>query len=106
MSNVTYVDACLTGNALLDEIDDWVDEWHDDSAGSRSLDEFLGFTEEEGKLWAEKPSALRFIIAAHRSDVPVTELMVSRDEFALAARADDQEKASEVLAWLRTTGRI
>ena len=29
MSGTTFVDACLAGAALLKDIDDWVDRWHD-----------------------------------------------------------------------------
>lgn len=101
----TFVDACLSGQALLDDVDDWIDEWHD-SDTDHSLDSFLGFSNDEGSLFAERPEALRFIVAARRQQVPVANVLASRDNFALAARAGDSEQASAVLAWLRETGRI
>ncbi|TCC64755.1 hypothetical protein E0H73_10375 [Kribbella pittospori] len=106
----TFVSACLSGSALLDDVDDWVDEWHESDGrtdtGPLSLDEFLGFEPSEGALWAEKPESLRFIVAAHRYGRPVEELLQSRDEFALAARTTASEDADAVLDWLRQTGRL
>lgn len=107
MSDVreTFVSACLSGSALLDDVDDWVEDWHESPEGL-GLDDFLGFTHEEGKLWAERPESLRFIVAAHRYGTPVETILQSRDDFALAARATDSAKATAVLSWLRKTHRL
>ena len=90
MSSATFVDACLTGRALAEDIDDWVDRWHDANGcpqgHAQSLDEFLGMTPSEGALWAEKPEALRFVVAAHRYGRSVDDILRGRDEYALAAR--------------------
>lgn len=101
----TFVSACLSGSALLDDVDDWVEDWHESPRGL-SLDEFLGFTDEEGALWAERPESLRFIVAAHRYGTPVGNILQSRDDFALAARASDSAVATAVLGWLRETHRL
>lgn len=106
MSENTFVEACLSGDALLDEIDDWVDAWHDSPDETRTLDQYLGFSYEEGALWAEKPSALRIIIAARQTSTPLPRMFDSTNGFALAARASDQSKAQEVAAWLKSTGRL
>lgn len=102
----TFVEACLTGSALLDDVDDWVDRWHDGPADDRDLDAYLGLTSEEGALWAERPEALRFVVAAHRYERPVADLLLSRDAFALAARSGANDDARKVLDWLRETGRL
>lgn len=108
-SSRTFVDACLDGDALLDEIETWVERWHDSGGQphgtATSLDEYLGFTDDEGRLWAEKPQSLRFIVAAHRAGTSVKTVLGSRSDFALAARASDQDKASEVAAWLKQQDR-
>ena len=112
MSNdrVTFVEACLHGKAFLTEVDDWVDEWHDSNgmvAGeSVTLDDFLGFSPEEGRLWAEQPQSLRFIVAAHRFGRGVSELLTDRDDYALAARSSAPSQASGVLKWLQDHGRL
>ncbi|MDP8932369.1 MAG: hypothetical protein M3O70_28420 [Actinomycetota bacterium] len=104
-NSATFVSACLSGSALLEDVDDWVDAWHE-STTAQNLDDYLGFTEDEGALWAERPEALRFIVAAHRYSTPVATILESRDDFALAARASDSTKATAVLEWLRQTGRL
>ncbi len=101
----TFVDACLSGNALLGDVDDWIDQWHDSDTES-SLDSFLGFSADEGSLFAERPEALRFIIAARRQKLPVAKVLATRDNYALAARASDSERAAAVLDWLHKTGRL
>ncbi|USH45546.1 HicB-like antitoxin [Gordonia phage Phabuloso] len=62
----SFIDACLEGDAAPTEIDDWIDRWHAGEVLDLSLDEFLGFTPEEGKAWAEDPTRLDDIINAHR----------------------------------------
>lgn len=101
----TFISACLSGSAFLDDVDSWVAEWHQ-STGDVSLDAFMGFTDEEGALWAERPESLRFIVAAHRYSTPVTTILQSRDDFALASRASDSAEATAVLDWLRQTNRL
>lgn len=105
MSRPTFVVACLSGRALLTDIDDWVQAWHE-STSPDSLDEYLGLSHEEGKLFAERPEALRFIMAARRNGHSVQDELRRRDDSALAARANNSDAAIEVLAWLRDTGRI
>lgn len=102
----TFVHACLQGSAMLEDVDDWVERWHEGEGDTLDLDTFLGFTTDEGALWAERPEALRFVIAAHRYGRSVTELMASRDEFALAARSKAPEDAAAVVDWLRSTRRL
>lgn len=104
----TFLSACLSGDAFLTDIDDWVQRWHEGTAGQQvdDLDEFLGFTEEDGAIWAERPESLRFIVAAHRRGVPLVHVMAEQDDWAMAARAGDEEAAKEVVSWLRQTGRL
>jgi len=56
------------GEALLDDIDDYVHLWHEGAGDpDASLADFLGFTDEEYKLWAEKPNSLPFILKAQKT---------------------------------------
>ena len=105
MSREDFVAACLAGRALLDDVDDWIESWHATDL-NLTLDQYLGFNDDEGALFAERPEALRFIVAAHRAKRPVSEVLEGREAFALAARAGDRTAASDVLDWLRATGRV
>lgn len=51
-----FLDALEAGEASWDEVDDWVEAWHDGDS-SEELQEFLGFTEEQYNAWAENPSS-------------------------------------------------
>src|SRR5215475_15637479 len=106
----TFVGACLARQAFAEDVDDWVQAWHDSGGAPTgnpvSLDSFLGFTCEEGDLWAERPEALRFVLAAHRYECSVGDLLASQDDYALTARAASPHSAAGVLAWLRETGRL
>lgn len=58
---------CVNGNATIDEIDEYVDKWHDGN-GEESLSEFLGMTDKEYAVWLMDASALPKIIAAHKQN--------------------------------------
>lgn len=60
----TFLDLVLAGDARQDDIDDFVDRWHDGDA-SCSLAAFLGMSDDEYALWVEKPSSLSLILQAH-----------------------------------------
>ncbi|MEV2241066.1 hypothetical protein [Micromonospora sp. NPDC049891] len=105
-SKQTFVDACLSGRALLTEVDDYVSAWHDCEDDTRDLHEFLGMTADEYRLWVERPESLRFILAAHKNRMPVTELVLEQTGLMAAARAEAKDEAVHVLRWLIKTGRV
>jgi hypothetical protein len=107
MSETTYVDDCLGGRATLEDINDYIDAWHDGD-DPRELHDFLGMTWDEYRLWVERPASLRHILFARRHGIPVESAL---EKYALgkgpvAARARTAEEAREVLDWLRQTGRL
>jgi hypothetical protein len=106
----SYMDRLLRGEALMQDIEDFIDAWHDASDGSTasemSLAQYLGMTEDEYRLWVEMPSALGFIAAAHRARQPVEALLASRDDLGLAARASDRSEADRLVEWLSKRGRL
>ncbi len=61
----SFIDKCVGGEAMLDEIDDYVDLWHE-SDTENELHAFLGMTENEYAYWVSDPSVLPFIITAHK----------------------------------------
>lgn len=96
----------LSGDAFLDDIDDWVDRWHDGEPGEEIWD-YLGLTESEWMLWVERPESLRFIVAAREREQPLERLLSEHaDQELVAARANDAAEARAVTEWLRSTGRL
>lgn len=72
-----FVDACLTGEAIPKDIDDYVSRWHD-GEGPELLHEFLGMTREEYRLWAERPSAIDAIILVHKEGISLEDALKRR----------------------------
>lgn len=97
MSN--FIDDCLCGNVLLDDIDDFIDAWHDGD-DDISLSEFLGMTQKEYALWVKEPTALPFIINAHRKKTTIDEIIVNQHK--IAARGDVD--VDEISTWLKGIG--
>ena len=75
--NSSFIEKCINGDASLDEIDDYIDEWHDsDSDINLELHEFLGMSWEEYSLWAVKPSLLAEILNHRKQDVVFKRLVL------------------------------
>lgn len=66
MSN--FIQNCLSGDALLNEIDNYIDKWHDGDS-ELPLHTYLGMTWNEYAVWIESPAQLSFIIASHKPTV-------------------------------------
>ena len=61
---MTFIQKCVKGLAKVDEVDDYVEEWHFGHFDI-SLSEFLGMTDEEYGRWMVNGSILSDIIAEH-----------------------------------------
>lgn len=68
-SKKSLVELCLRGDASPDEIDDFVEQWHNHPQGS--LHDFLGMKKSEYALWVKDPDALAGIIKARREALHV-----------------------------------
>ena len=84
----TFIHMALAGEVEMDEIDDFVDAWHDSVADDGSLATFLGMTEEEYAAWVVNPDALPHIISAHRTGKDFKTSLQTVYERRLAARSD------------------
>jgi hypothetical protein len=109
MSEQTFIAKALSGEIVEpdEEIDDFIDVWHETPNQAMALHDFLGMSWEEYALWAEKPAFLRAILMARRHGSRL-DLIVRNAEptLALAARGVPPEELSLVRAWLEETGRL
>ena len=69
-----FIDDVIDGKTKLDEIDDYVEKWHN-SDSHCSVSEYLGMTEEEYFLWTEDNSNLKYIVLAHKNNINIKELL-------------------------------
>jgi hypothetical protein len=100
----TFFDLYSSGQALSDDIDDFIDSWHEGAdlqARSLPLHEYLGLTLDEYELWVHDPDVLPQILIARRESRPLSEVMNDYlDELPMAARADDAATVKALRAWL------
>jgi hypothetical protein len=99
MSN--FILNCINGDALLSEIDDYIDLWHD-SDTEMSLHKFLGMTKEEYALYVEDEQYLATIVTARREKSNIK--LIIESQVAMAARSDDQAKSERLQRWLKNEG--
>ncbi|OLS61212.1 hypothetical protein [Pseudomonas putida] len=103
---MNFVELCLEGDVLEEEIDRFVEDWHEGRAGAdMELHEYLGMSWEEYQLWATTPSVLPFVLTARKRGTSLRQEL-DQDRFTMAARASSVGEAAKVEAWLRSAGRI
>lgn len=104
---VTFIDQCLRGTALPDEIDDYVEKWHEGEIGQDlELRELLGMNSHEYAIWMRDANAIYSIIAAKRNKRPVEDFTEDYFSMPLAARAGNTDDAKKLTDWLRKIGKI
>ncbi len=106
----TFLDECLRGYAMLTDVDDWVDRWHDAGGAPYgapiALRDFLGLGRQEYAMWVEQPGSIRFAAAARHAGRPVDDVREVVRTAVAAARAGDDAEARQLIQWLRDTGRL
>lgn len=95
----------MRGEVLLEEIDDWIDNWHD-SPQKKELHEYLGMNWNEYSAWVSMPEILPYIIKAHRDNMVFSDLLEELEELPMAARADSKHKALKLINWLKLQNKI
>lgn len=98
MSAESFVTLCLRGELLTEEIDDWVERWHQ-SDSELTLAQFLGMTDEEYNAWLLDDTVLPFILKARKDDVPL-ETSLEQGIERIAARNQSSREVMQVLSWL------
>ena len=99
----SFVELCLLGDRLPEEIDDYVTAWHA-GEGCVPLHQFLGMKRSEYNLWVLDPDVLPFILDAHRTGTDAGELIEQFNALPMAARADSVGRARDLARWLKAQG--
>jgi hypothetical protein len=103
---MNFISSCLSGEAFMDEIDDYVERWHSGLAGeNQELHEFLGMSWEEYSLWATRPSILESIINSRIRHISLDEEL-NFERVALAASTKNNQAAVNMEEWLKKIGKI
>lgn len=95
----------INADALIDEIDDYIEQWHS-SDSELSIFEYLGMSEEEYFLWVENDFYLKYIISAHELNIPISDILQDAYTSKLVARSSSPEEAQTIYNWLKEKGLI
>lgn len=101
-----FIYSCILGEALLEDIDDFIDDWHSLRSPTQALHEHLGMTWEEYSLWGAEHELLPFIVIAHRDGKKLVDVLKERDSMPMAARADSPDRAHRLLEWLKSVNKF
>lgn len=103
---MNFIQKCLAGDVLSDEIDDFVEQWHEGVEGRDvELHQYLGMTWDEYTLWSTKPSVLPFILKAHKNNTSL-DMAQNYEELAMVARAGNPQETRRMEAWLKSIGKL
>ena len=56
------------GNAKVEDVDDWIDRWHDDPEERRYIHEMFGIPKEAYFEWLKQPRRLAELLAGAASE--------------------------------------
>jgi hypothetical protein len=102
--DVSFLDQLMAGLVMSDQIDDFVDHWHEGATG-QPIHQFLGMTAEEYSLWVQDPDALATIARARRYEISLAQAVNDNtSELKMAARSGDGLKLKRLQAWLASRG--
>jgi hypothetical protein len=105
MSNLKFMDACMNGEELAEEIETYIEEWHEGDS-KETVYEYIGMTREEYGLWVENDSILKSIFYARRVGISINEFIGKDQGRSLVARSSSPEEAAFVQKWLVRSGRV
>jgi hypothetical protein len=99
--DATFVRLYNSGAVTAEQIDDFIDAWHESNDSERRpLAEYLGMTEDEYSVWLASHETLPLLVAARHDGRPVSEVV--RTHLAtLRGGAAGNETAIHILSrWL------
>jgi len=99
MLDNNFIDLCIQGEALINDIDDYIAEWHKGKT-KVNLQEYLGMNKEEYNSWLLDDTVINYIIRAHKEGKRFADVY-SKEEVKIAARNGSFEQVQQLLTWLK-----
>ena len=92
-----FIDACLAGDAILDDVEDFIEYWHTHKTGVE-LSDFLGMTAYEYAIWLKtgEDIVLRDIIESRNINIPYAEYENMNSERRIAARSHSRKNIEKI----------
>ncbi len=63
---MNFIELLKQGKVKPDEIDDYIDKWHDEYSGSDTLEDYLGMTEQQYNEWVANPDSIDSLYGCER----------------------------------------
>lgn len=105
-SRRAFIDLCVEGKVAPDNIDDFVDQWHE-TPGGIALHDHLGMTLEEYSLWMRVPDALPYIIKTRQERKSLTDVVINEcQNLHLVRQGDEKLKIERLQKWLKAKGEL
>ena len=83
-----FIEDCLDGEAFLDEIDEYVQRWHESDDIDCDLDDYIGLTEYESEKWLQEGNdILRDILYCRRHKINYQDYETMSNDKKIAARS-------------------
>lgn len=93
---------CLNGDALIDDLDEYIDYWHEKANDLNvSLKDFLGMTEKEYNYFLKDEDYLADIIYAHEHNIDIDIVLEAINDIPLAARAEKADEINKIQTWIK-----
>jgi hypothetical protein len=65
----TFVDAFIRGVCTIDELEDWIERWHNGSKDDISLADYLGMTDDEYAGWVNDWTQIEKAIERRKAEL-------------------------------------
>jgi hypothetical protein len=98
-----FVLDCIQGDALIDDLDRYVDYWHENSQELNcDLRNFLGMSLSEYNYFLKDEDYIADIIYAHEHNLDIEEVLeFNANNVPMAARADKADEMKVIQDWLK-----
>lgn len=99
MSN--FIEQCLLREARPEDIDDFIDQWHE-NPGEQPLHDFLGMTRNEYALWIANATILPTIIGVRSKHQSMDHFLREFDkQLPAEAKSSSPAGAQALMKWMK-----
>ena len=86
----TFVEMLQNGQCTADDIDTYIDKWHDEYNGTKKLHEYLGMTKSQYDRWMVDPQSLATMFPQTKTET--REVCVAKQLVKLAKQLIEDEQ--------------
>jgi hypothetical protein len=97
----SFIEKCLSREATPQDIDDFIDQWHE-NPGEQQLHDFLGMTRNEYALWIANAAILPTILSIRSKHQSMDHFLREFDQqLPAAAKSASPAGAQALMKWMK-----